>query len=94
MNYFRIAISILYDAVSAPIVATRDALAEKLQNVRDTITLLYNRTKEKLEYGQTTTLHDNLEEEKRQYYVGLQDIKDLYGREKETGGISDEIEDM
>ena len=47
MNYFRNTISKLYDAVSAPVAGTCDALAERLQSVRDTVTLLYNRTKEK-----------------------------------------------
>ena len=85
MNYFRNAISKLYDAVSAPVASTRDALAERLQSVRDTVTSLYNRTKEKLGYGQTpTTLHDIVEEEAKQDYIGLEDIKHLYGREKET----------
>ena len=37
------------NAVLAPVAATRDALAERLQSVRDTVTLLYNRTKEKLD---------------------------------------------
>ena len=32
----------LYNVVSAPVTATRDALAEKLQSVRDTASLLYN----------------------------------------------------
>ena len=36
-------ISKLYNAVSAPVAATRDALAEKLQSVRDTTSLFYNR---------------------------------------------------
>ena len=35
-------ISKLYNAVSAPVTATRDAVAENLQNVRDTASLLYN----------------------------------------------------
>ena len=34
----------LYNAVSAPVAATRDALSERLQSVRDTDSLLYNRT--------------------------------------------------
>ena len=34
----------LYNAVSAPVAATRDALSERLQSVRDTASLLYNRT--------------------------------------------------
>ena len=52
----------LYNAVSAPVAATRDALAERLQSVRDTVTLLYNRTKEKLGYG-GETLKDIVEDE-------------------------------
>ena len=35
-------ISKLYNAVSAPVTATRDAVAENLQNVGDTASLLYN----------------------------------------------------
>ena len=40
ISYFRNAISKLYDAVSAPVAATQDALAERPQSVRDTVTLL------------------------------------------------------
>ena len=40
MNYFKNAISKLYEAVSAPVAATRDALAERLQSVRETAALL------------------------------------------------------
>ena len=37
MNTFlRYTISKLYNAVAAPVTATRDALAERLQSVRDT----------------------------------------------------------
>ena len=44
MNTFlRYTISKLYNAVAAPVTATRDALAERLQSVRDTASLLYNR---------------------------------------------------
>ena len=69
MNYFRNAISKLYDAISAPVASTRDALAERLQSVRDTISSLYKRTKEKLGYGQTpTSLHDIVEDEVKQDY--------------------------
>ena len=46
MNYLRNTISKLYEVVSTPVAATRDALAERLQSVRDTVTLLYKRTKE------------------------------------------------
>ena len=44
----------LYNAVSAPVTATRDALAERLQSVRDTASLLYNRMMENMRYGQET----------------------------------------
>ena len=44
-------ISKLYNAVSAPVAATRDALAERLQSVRETASLLYNRMMENIEYG-------------------------------------------
>ena len=53
MNYFRNSISKLYDAVSAPVATTHDALAERLQSVRDTVSLLYRKTKERLGYGKT-----------------------------------------
>ena len=53
MNTFlRHAISKLYNAVSAPVAATGDALAERLQSVRDTASLLYNRMVENMGYGQ------------------------------------------
>ena len=52
----------LYDAVSAPVAATRDALAERLKSVHDTVTLLYKRTKEKLGHG-GETLKEIVEDE-------------------------------
>ena len=52
MNTFlRNTISKLYNAVSAPVAATRDALAERLQGVRETASLLYNRMVENMGYG-------------------------------------------
>ena len=42
----------LYNAVSAPVAATRDALTEQLQGVRDTASLLYNRMMDNVRYGQ------------------------------------------
>ena len=62
MNTFlRNIISKLYNVVSAPVTATRDALAERLQSVRDTTSLLYNRMMEKMRYGQQKTLKDIVE---------------------------------
>ena len=37
MNYLRDTISKLYEVVSTPVAATRDALAERLQSVRNTV---------------------------------------------------------
>ena len=63
MNTFlRNTISKLYNAVSAPMAATRDALAERLQNVRETASLLYNRMMENMGYGQER-LKDIVEKE-------------------------------
>ena len=42
----------LYNAISAPVTATRDALLERLHNVRDSASLLYNRMMENMGYGQ------------------------------------------
>ena len=47
-------ISKLYSAVSAPVAVSRDALAERLQSVRDTASLLCNRTMYHIGYGQET----------------------------------------
>ena len=44
-------ISKLYNAVSAPVAAKRDALAERLQSIRETASLLYNRMMENIGYG-------------------------------------------
>ena len=61
-SWFRDTLSNLYNAARAPVAATRNVLAERLQSVRDTVTLLYNRTKEKLGYG-GETLKDIVEDE-------------------------------
>ena len=48
----------LYNVVPAPVTATRDAPAERLQSVRDTTSLLYNRMMENMGYGQQERLKD------------------------------------
>ena len=64
MNTFlRNTILKLYNAVSAPAAATRDALAERLQSVRDTTSLLYNRMMENMGYGQQERLKNIVEKE-------------------------------
>ena len=50
-TFLRNTISKLQNAVSAPVAATRDALAERLQGIRETASLLYNRMIENMEYG-------------------------------------------
>ena len=50
------------NAVSAPVAATRDAIAERLQSVGETTSLLYNRMMENIGYGQER-LKDNVEKE-------------------------------
>ena len=61
-SFLRNSISKLYNAVSAPAAATRDALAERLQSLHETASLLYNRMMENMEYGQQR-LKDIVEKE-------------------------------
>ena len=64
MNTFlRNTISKLYNILSAPVTAARDALAERLQSVRDTTSLLYHGMMENMEYGQQEQLKDIVEKE-------------------------------
>ena len=64
MNTFlRNTISELYNAASAPVASTQDALAERLQSVRDTAFLLYIRMMENMGYGQQGRLKDIVEKE-------------------------------
>ena len=55
----------LYNAVSAPVAATRDALTERLQSVRETASLLYNKTMDNIGYGRQR-LKDIVEKEARE----------------------------
>ena len=41
ISWFRNTITNLYNAVSAPVATTRDALSERLQSVRENSTVLY-----------------------------------------------------
>ena len=62
-SWMRNQLTKLYNAVSAPVTATRDVLAERLQRVRDTTSLLYNRMMENMGYGQQERLKDIVEKE-------------------------------
>ena len=63
ISYFLNAISNLYEMISKPVTATLDALTNRLQSVRDTITSVYKKTKEKLGYEQYEKLKDIIENE-------------------------------
>ena len=79
MNTFlRNTISKLYNSVSAPVAATRDALAERLQDVRDTASSLYNRMMENMGYGQQER---------------LKDIEEKEAEEEQPGAVKEEEED-
>ena len=51
LTYLRNAITSLYNTVTAPVATTRDALAERLQSVRETAALLYKVHRQLQIYG-------------------------------------------
>ena len=51
-SWIRNQLTKLFNAVSAPVTATRDALAERLESVRETASLFYNRMVENMGYEQ------------------------------------------
>ena len=61
-TFLRNTISKLFNAVSAPVAATRDPLAERLQSISETASLLYNRMMESMGYGRER-LKDIVEKE-------------------------------
>ena len=82
----------LYDAVSAPVAATRDGVSKRLKSIRDTVTLYYNKAKELL--VPQRTLQDEVEKVAMEDYVGMEDIKHMYGREKERKKNTEEEGDV
>ena len=70
MNTFlRNTISKLYNAISATVTATRYALAERLQSLRETASFLYNRVMDDMGYGQERSkdiVEKEAEEEEQQ----------------------------
>ena len=70
-RFLRNTVSKLYNAVSAPVTATRDAFAERLQSVRETASLLYNRMMENMKYGRER-LKDIVEKESEEEAKGQQ----------------------
>ena len=69
----------LYNAVSAPVAVTRDALAEILQSVRETASLLYNRTIDNIKFRRER-LKDIVEKKQGK-------TKKLQNRQKKTTSI-------
>ena len=83
MNTFlRNTISKLYKAVSAPLAAARDAFTERLQSVRDTGSLLYNRMVENMEYGQER-LKDIIEKEAEEQQQEPEETKEEEAKEQQ-----------
>ena len=62
-SFLRNKISKLYNPVSAPVAATRNALAERLQSVRETASLLYNRLMDNMGYGREIDIVEKEAEE-------------------------------
>ena len=56
----------LYNAVPAPVPGTRDALTGRLQGIRDTPSLLFNRMMENKGYGQQKPLKDIVKKEAKE----------------------------
>ena len=85
MNTFlRNTISKLYNTVPVPVAATRDALAERLQGVRETASLLYNRMMESMGYGRER-LKDIVEKEAEEEEPKGQQQKPAVTKEEEEG---------
>ena len=84
-NWMKNQISKLYSAVSAPVAAIRDALTERLQSVRNTTSLLYNRMMNNIGYGQETLKYivENTAEEEHQEEE-QENNADLTPKEHET----------
>ena len=83
MNTFlRNTISKLYNAVSGLMATTRDALAERLQSIRDTASLLNNMMVENMGYWQQERSKDIVEKEaekEEQPAVAKEEEKKLQG---------------
>ena len=65
-SWMRNQLTKLYNAVPAPVPGTRDALAERLQGVRGTPSLLYNRMMENKGYRQQKPLKDIVKKEAKE----------------------------
>ena len=81
-SFFRNTISKLYNAVSAPVAATRNALSERMQSLHETASLLYNRMKGNMGYGRERS-KDIVEKEAAEKKAKEQQQKPEATKEKE-----------
>ena len=72
-SWMRNQLTNLYNAVSAPVAATRDALTERLQSVREIASLLYNRMMENMGHEQER-LKDIMEKKAEQEQQEEKDV--------------------
>ena len=82
MSWFRNTITNLYNAVSAPVATTRDALSERLQSVRENSTVLYYnfaREKKMFDYYNKRSYIEELEDMYMLDYY-LWEHKENYGK--------------
>ena len=96
MNTFlRNTISKLYNIVSAPVAATRDVLVERLQGVRETASLSYNRMMENMRYGQER-LKDTVEkeaEEEQQQPAAIKEEEDTREQQQVPAEVKEQQQD-
>ena len=91
-SFLRKRISKSYNAVSAPVAATRHALAERLQSVRKTASLLYNRMMEHLEYGRERSkdIVEKEEEGPKKPAAAKEEVKE---QQQEPGAAKEQQQD-
>ena len=91
-TFFRNTISKLYNAVSAPVTATRETRTERLQSVRDTASLLYNKMMENMGYGQQERLKDIVEKEAEEEEQPAR-TKEEEGQQQESTAAQEQQQD-
>ena len=69
--------------------ATRDALAERLQSVRDTASLLYNRMLENMGCGQQERLKDIVEKEAEEEEQPTARKEEAKGQQQESAAAKE-----
>ena len=99
MSWFKNAIASLYDAVSAPVVATRDGLLKRLEDIRGRVTNLYNKVRGRKTLREVAgeVNYDGIEDvkhmfcrEKAEQTAGLEDIKHMYGEGRARGSMREQ----